>query len=142
MASASKGSQVKVHYTGTLTDGTKFDSSEGREPLAFTLGEGSMIPGFEAGVIGMSVGDKKTVNIPAAEAYGERREDLVIEVPKEQVPADITPTVGMQLSMSQPDGRQIPVVIAEVTDTNITLDANHQLAGKDLVFELELVEVQ
>lgn len=142
MSTAQNGNHVKVHYTGKLTDGTVFDSSEGREPLAFTLGEGSMIPGFEKGVLGMAEGDKKSVTLPPAEAYGERRDDLLIKVPIDQVPADITPEVGMQLAVNQPDGRQVPVVIADVSDSELTLDANHHLAGKELVFEIELVEVK
>ena len=142
MSTAQNGNHVKVHYTGKLTDGTVFDSSQGREPLAFTLGQGNMIPGFEKGVLGMAVGDTKTVNIQPEEAYGERRDDLLIKVPIDQVPADITPEIGMQLAVNQPDGRQVPVVIAEVNEIEITLDANHHLAGRELVFEIELVEVQ
>ena len=141
MSTASNGNSVKVHYTGKRPDGSIFDSSAGREPLAFTLGQGSMIPGFENGVLGMAVGDKKSVTFPAAEGYGERREELVLNVPKSQVPEDIKPEVGMTLNMTQPNGQPVPVKVTEVTDEGITLDANHELAGLDLTFELELVEI-
>jgi len=141
MSTASNGDNVKVHYTGKRPDGSIFDSSEGREPLAFTLGQGSMIPGFEKGVLGMAVGDKKSVTFPAAEGYGERREELMIKVPLTQLPDDIKPEIGMTLSMSQPNGQQVPVKITELTDTDITLDANHDLAGIELTFELDLVSI-
>jgi len=141
MSTAKKGDKVKVHYTGTLTDGTVFDSSLEREPIEFELGAGQMIAGFDKAVDGMSIGDKKTTEIPSAEAYGEKRDDMMVLVPNDKVPADIKPEVGMQLSMQQPDGQPLPVVIAEVNDENIVLDANHPLAGKDLNFEIELVEI-
>ncbi|WP_226390456.1 FKBP-type peptidyl-prolyl cis-trans isomerase [Penaeicola halotolerans] len=141
MSKATNGSKVKVHYTGRLEDGTVFDSSANREPLEFTVGGGQMIKGFDVAVNGMTIGDKKSVNIPSAEAYGEARADMILDVPREQVPADITPEVGMQLSLSQPDGQQVPVVITHVDDAKITLDANHPLAGKDLIFDIELVSV-
>jgi len=135
------GDTVKVHYTGTLTDGTVFDTSAEREPLEFTLGQGQLIPGFEKAVEGMSVGDSAEVDIPSDEAYGEAREDLVITVPKDQLPDDVEPQVGMQLQVNQQDGQPIPVRITEVGDENLTLDANHPLAGQDLKFEIELVEI-
>lgn len=141
MSEAKKGDKVKVHYTGKLTDGTVFDSSENRDPLEFTLGEGRMIPGFEEAVYGMKVGDKKSADIASAEAYGDKRDDMMIEVPNDKLPEDIKPEVGMQLSMQQPDGQPVPVQIAEVHDNHIVLDANHPLAGKDLVFDIELVEI-
>ncbi len=141
MSKATNGSKVKVHYTGRLEDGTVFDSSANREPLEFTVGGGQMIKGFDVAVNGMTIGDKKSVNIPSAEAYGEARADMILDVPREQVPADITPEVGMQLSLSQPDGQQVPVVITHVDDAKITLDANHPLAGKDLIFDIELVSM-
>jgi len=135
------GDTVKVHYTGTLTDGTVFDTSEEREPLEFTLGQGQLIPGFEKAVVGMNVGDSTEVEIPSDDAYGEAREDLVISVPKDQLPDDVEPQVGMQLQVNQQDGQPIPVRITEVGEENLTLDANHPLAGQDLKFEIELVEV-
>jgi peptidylprolyl isomerase len=138
---AKAGDTVKVHYTGTLADGTQFDSSAGRDPLEFTLGAGNVIAGFDEGVTGMKVGEKKTITIPAAEAYGEYRDDMVIQINRDKLPATITPMVGMQLQMTQNDGSVITVTIKEITDTMITLDANHELAGKDLTFELELVEI-
>jgi len=141
MSTAKKGDKVKVHYTGKLTDGTVFDSSLEREPIEFELGSGQMIAGFDKAVDGMNIGDKKTAEIPSAEAYGDKRDDMMVPVPNDKVPEDIKPEVGMQLSMQQPDGQAVPVVIAEVNDDNIVLDANHPLAGKDLSFEIELVEI-
>ncbi len=135
------GDTIKIHYKGRLADGTVFDSSEGREPLEFTVGGGMVIPGFDAGVKDMNVGDKKTIHIPAAEAYGEKEEHLIVEFPKDQFPADMIPEVGMQLSMSSNTGQVIPVVITDVKEETVMLDANHQLAGKDLIFDLELMEV-
>ncbi|MFO7799467.1 peptidylprolyl isomerase [Rhodohalobacter sp.] len=141
MSKVKEGDTVKVHYTGTLTDGTVFDTSAEREPLEFTLGQGQLIPGFEKAVVGMNVGDSTEVEIPSDDAYGESREDLVISVPKDQLPDDVEPQVGMQLQVNQQDGQPIPVRITEVGDENLTLDANHPLAGQDLKFEIELVEV-
>ena len=135
------GDTIKIHYKGRLADGTVFDSSEGREPLEFTVGGGMVIPGFDAGVKDMNVGDKKTIHIPAAEAYGEKEEHLIVEFPKDQFPPDMKPEVGMQLSMSSNTGQVIPVVITDVKEETVMLDANHQLAGKDLIFDLELMEV-
>jgi len=135
------GDTVKVHYTGTLTDGTVFDTSAEREPLEFTLGQGQLIPGFEKAVVGMNVGDSTEVEIPSDDAYGEAREDLVISVPKDQLPDDVEPQVGMQLQVNQQDGQPIPVRITDVGEENLTLDANHPLAGQDLKFEIELVEI-
>ncbi|MEX2347293.1 MAG: peptidylprolyl isomerase [Balneolaceae bacterium] len=141
MPKVKDGDTVKVHYTGTLEDGAVFDTSEEREPLEFTLGQGQLIPGFEKAVIGMDEGESTTVEIPSEEAYGEAREDLVITVPKDQLPEDVEPQIGMQLQVNQPDGQPIPVRITEVGDAELTLDANHPLAGKDLKFKIELVEV-
>jgi FKBP-type peptidyl-prolyl cis-trans isomerase 2 len=138
---AKKGDAVKVHYTGKLEDGTVFDSSVSREPLGFTLGDGNMIKGFDAAVYGMVIGDKKTVNIPAAEAYGERRDDMMIEVPISQVPPDIQPEIGQQLMLQGQGGQPMPVTVVELTDEKIVLDANHDLAGKDLIFDIELVKI-
>lgn len=141
MSKVKDGDTVKVHYTGTLEDGEVFDSSKDREPLEFTLGEGQLIPGFEKAVVGLAVGDSTKVDIPSQEAYGESREDLVINVPKDQLPDDVEPQIGMQLQVNQPDGQPIPVRITEVGDEELTLDANHPLAGEDLSFEIKLVEV-
>ena len=143
MSTAQKGNTVKVHYTGRLKDGTVFASSRQRnEPIEFTLGQKNMIAGFEKAVEGMSVGDTKTAEIPANEAYGDKKDDMIIQVPKGEIPQDITPEVGEQLAMQGNNGQQVPVTVTEVTEQGITLDANHPLAGKDLVFDLELVEVE
>lgn len=136
-----KGQTVKIHYTGTLEDGTRFDSSEGRDPLEFEMGAGRVIPGFEAGVKEMEIAEKKTIHIPAGEAYGEYRDEMVLEMERNKLPEGMEPEVGMKLQMNGPDGQIIPVEITAVTDESVTLDANHPLAGKDLTFELELVEV-
>ncbi len=142
MAQVKKGDTVKVHYHGTLTDGTIFDSSNGREPLEFEVGSGMVIEGFDNGVMGMAVGDKRTVQIPADQAYGPKNEDMVMEFPIDRFPADMVPEVGMQLNMSNNQGEQFPVVIVEVAEEFVLLDANHPLAGKDLIFDLELVDIQ
>jgi len=140
MSIAKSGHAVKVHYTGKLGDGSIFDSSIGGDPLAFTLGLGQMIPGFEQTVLGMVVGEVREALIPAKEAYGERTDELMVDVPIHQVPADITPHVGMQLEIN--DGnRSRPVVVTYVDKDKIVLDANHPLAGQDLNFEIELVEI-
>lgn len=140
MSKVKEGDTVKVHYTGTLKNGEVFDSSKDKEPLEFKLGEGQLIPGFEKAVVGMTVGDSASIDIPSDEAYGEEREDLIINVPKDQLPDDVTPQVGMQLQVNQGDGQPIPVRIKEVGEAELTLDANHPLAGKDLSFEIELVD--
>lgn len=132
---------VKIHYKGTLTDGEVFDSSEGREPLEFTLGASQVIPGFENAVLGMKVEESKIVNIPVAEAYGEAREELIQEVPNSQLPPEIKPEVGLQLMSQTPDGQQMPLVVREVKEESFIVDANHPLAGKDLTFELTLVSI-
>ena len=141
MTAAKNGDCVKIHYTGTLEDGTTFDSSAGRDPLEFTLGSGQVIVGFDEAVTGMKTGDKKNVSIPADKAYGERNEEMVITAPRDQVPKDIDPEVGQQLQMAGPDNQPIVVRITEVTDEHILLDANPPLAGKDLVFDIELVAI-
>ena len=135
------GDTVKVHYHGRLTDGTTFDSSEGRAPLEFKVGSGAVIKGFDEGVMGMKVGDKKTIEIPADEAYGVAEPGRIVEFPRDQFPATIEPEVGMQLNMTSGNGDAFPVVVAEVKDDVIVLDANHPLAGKDLTFDLELVNI-
>ncbi len=141
MTQAKTGDNVQVHYTGTLLNGTVFDSSLEREPLAFTLGKGQVIDGFDDAVTGMAPGERKTVTIPAAQAYGEHREELVAVVPRENFPPDITPEVGLQLQMRQPNGRGMIVVVTDLDDATVTLDANHPLAGADLIFALELVAI-
>lgn len=141
MTQAKQGDNVKIHYTGKLEDGTVFDSSEGRDPLGFELGSGQVIVGFDEAVTGMSVGESKNVTIPADKAYGQRNDQLVMEVPKSQVPEDIKPEVDQQLQMGGPNGEIVVVTIVDVSDESITLDANPPLAGKDLVFDIELVEV-
>jgi FKBP-type peptidyl-prolyl cis-trans isomerase 2 len=142
MQQVKKGDTIKVHYHGKLSDGTTFDSSEGREPLEFEVGSGTVIAGFDEGVTGMKVGEKKTINIPVDNAYGQKQDDLVMEFPKDRFPEDMTPEVGMQLNMSNGAGQNIPVVIREVMETAVMLDANHPLAGQDLTFDLELVEIK
>ncbi|HLW38883.1 MAG TPA: peptidylprolyl isomerase [Brumimicrobium sp.] len=141
MSQVKKDKTVKVHYTGKLTNGEVFDSSDGREPLEFTVGAGQMIPGFENGILDMKLNEKKIIEIPASEAYGERREELMQEVPKNQLPEEIKPEVGMPLMAQLPDGGQQQLVIAEVREESIVVDANHPLAGKDLVFDVEVVEI-
>ena len=140
---SNKGKKVKAHYRGTLEDGTQFDSSYDRgEPLAFTCGAGQMIVGFDAAVEDMQVGEKKTVHIPADQAYGERREDLVISFPRAQVPNADEMHTGDKVMLSGPMGQPVPATIAEVTPEAVVVDANHELAGKPLVFEIELVDVE
>jgi peptidylprolyl isomerase len=138
---AKNGDAVKVHYTGRLSDGTVFDSSEDGDPLEFTLGQGQMIAGFEQAVLGMKVGETKTVNIPSDQAYGPRSDDLIMDVDRNELPDDMEPWVGLQLQMDQADGSTTIVTITEVSDTNVKLDANHPLAGKDLVFDIEIMEI-
>jgi peptidylprolyl isomerase len=141
MAAARAGDLVRVHYTGTLDDGRTFDSSAGREPLEFTLGEGEVVAGFDAAVTGMTVGEKKTVKLSPEEAYGHRREDQVMTVARNMLPPDLVPRPGMQLQATAPNGRQIVLTVVEATDDSVTLDGNHPLAGKRLTFEIELVEI-
>lgn len=142
MAVANKGNKVKVHYTGKLNDGTVFDSSENREPLEFVLGEGNMIQGFDAAVEGMELGSQKSVLIPSVEAYGDKRDDMLVDIPIDQVPADIKPEVGMDLSIQNQEGQPMPVKVVNVDQEKITLDANHPLAGQDLTFDIKLVEIE
>ena len=141
MQQVKKGDTIQVHYHGTLTDGSIFDSSTGREPLEFEVGGGMVIEGFDNGVVGMAIGEKRTVQIPADQAYGPKNDDMVMEFPIDRFPADLVPEVGMQLNMSNNQGEQFPVVIVEVADEHVLLDANHPLAGKDLIFDLELVSI-
>jgi peptidylprolyl isomerase len=135
------GQKVKIHYTGTLDDGRQFDSSAGRDPLEFEMGAGMVIPGFEKGVVDMEVGEKKTIRVPASEAYGEKREDMVMDFQRSQLPDDLEPQVGMDLQMQSPGGETVPIRVTAVAEETITIDANHPLAGENLNFELELVDI-
>ena len=141
-AQAKDGDTVKVHYTCKLEDGTVVESSIGRDPLQFTIGEGRLIPGFEQAVVGMSPGESKTVEIPADEAYGPYREELVLVVDRDQFPPDLQPEIGQQLEMRQEDGQIIVVTVIDVSESSVTLDANHPLVGKDLTFDIQLVEIE
>ncbi|WP_099826552.1 FKBP-type peptidyl-prolyl cis-trans isomerase [Oceaniglobus indicus] len=141
MAQAKAGDTVKMHYTGSLADGSVFDSSQGRDPLEFQLGSGQIIPGLDAAVQGMAEGEEKTVTIPANDAYGDHQAERVQAVPRAQFPDHIPTEVGTQLQVQTPDGQAMPVVVAEVTDEEVTLDANHPLAGKDLTFAVEIVGI-
>lgn len=141
MAEVKAGDTVHLHYTGTLLDGTTFDSSEGREPLAFEVGSGQIIPGLDVAIPGMKVGDKKIVKIGADDAYGQSNPEMRQAVPREGIPADIPLEVGLQLQMQTPDGQAMPVTIVEVDEATVTLDANHPLAGKDLQFDIELMKI-
>jgi peptidylprolyl isomerase len=140
MAIAADGDTVRIHYTGRLDDGTVFDSSEGRDPLEFVLGAGQVIPGFDQAVTGMETGDEKTVTIPAGEAYGAHREDLVFNLGRAEIPAGLDPQVGQRLQMATKDGQTFQVTVAEATDAAVVIDANHPLAGKNLTFDIHLVE--
>ena len=142
MQTAKKGDTIKVHYHGRLEDGSTFDSSNGREPLEFEIGGGMVIKGFDEGVMGMAIGEKKTIHIPFMEAYGPVQEEMIFEFPKTQFPPDMTPEIGMQLALSNQDGQQLPVSIVEIKEESVVLDGNHQLAGKDLIFDLEMVEIK
>ena len=135
------GDKVKIHYTGTLGDGTVFDSSRERDPLEFTVGEGQVIEGFEKAVVGMSIGESKQAMIPAAEAYGPRHDEMIMEVERTRFPEHIEPEVGQTLQIDRGEGRTVMVTVAGVTEASVTIDANHPLAGKDLTFDLELVEI-
>ncbi len=141
MTQAKAGDTVRIHYTGTLQDGSVFDSSDGRDPLEFELGSGQIIPGLDRAVDGMATGEQKTVTIPSDEAYGDYQSDARQSVPREQIPEDIPLDLGTMLQMQTPDGRAVPVQVADVTEESVTLDANHPLAGKDLTFAVEVVSV-
>ena len=141
MSKIKDGDTVSVHYTGTLASGEVFDSSVERDPLKFTLGKGQLIPGFEQAIMGLSVGEKATTNIPSLEAYGEHNPEMVIGVPVNQLPPELDAQVGMQLQLNQPDGQAIPVQITQIEGETVTIDANHPLAGKDLNFDIEVVEI-
>jgi peptidylprolyl isomerase len=135
------GNTIKIHYNGRLSDGTTFDSSAGRSPLEFTVGSGSVIKGFDDGVQGMTIGEKKTIEIPFLQAYGPEDPSMIIEFPLDRLPEDLKPEIGMQLNMNNAEGQQFAVTITDITNENIILNANHPLAGKDLIFDLELVEI-
>jgi len=141
MTEVKSGDTVRIHYTGTLTDGQTFDSSEGRDPLEFTVGSGQIIPGLEAAIPGMEVGEKKTVEIAADDAYGQPDPNAQQAVPRAEIPDDIPLDLGTQLQVQTPQGQVMPVTVIEVTEEQVTLDANHPLAGKDLTFNIELVEI-
>jgi peptidylprolyl isomerase len=141
MSQAKTGDTVKIHYTGTLDDGSQFDSSAGRDPLEFTLGSGQVIPGFDQAVEGMAVGEQKSVRIEAEHAYGERSAQMIQEVPKSALPDDLEPQEGMGLQARGQDGRVINLTVTEVSDDTITVDGNHPLAGKPLNFDIELVSI-
>lgn len=141
MATAAEGTKVKIHYTGRLEDGTVFDSSQDRDPLEFEVGSGQVIPGFESAVEGMEAGEEKTVTIPAVDAYGPRRQELVLDVPGDQLPDELDPEVGQQLQMQTPDGQTFQVTVVDTTDEGVQVDANHPLAGKDLTFDILVVGV-
>lgn len=142
MSQVKENNTVKVHYVGKLSDGQVFDTSEGKEPLEFTLGQGKLIAGFEKGLIDMELNEKKTIIISKEEAYGESREDLIQEVDKSQLPEDITPEVGMGLVSKSADGNEMNLLIVEVKEASIVIDGNHPLAGKELTFELEVIGIQ
>lgn len=141
MSKAKKGDQVKVHYTGRLKTGEQFDSSTGKDPLAFTVGAGQMIKGFDKAIPGMEVGEKKTISIAPEEAYGPVNQEAIIEFPKNNIPDSLKVEPGMQLQLQSADGQPVPVVVKEVKDDIVVLDANHQLAGKELVFDIELMDI-
>ncbi|QOD61889.1 peptidylprolyl isomerase [Polaribacter haliotis] len=141
MIQVKENNTVKVNYTGKLSDGQIFDSSEGKEPLEFTLGQGQLIPGFEKGLIDMKLHEKKTVTVSKEEAYGEINGDLIQEVKKTELPEDMTPEVGMGLVSKTPDGQELNLMVVEVKEESIVIDGNHPLAGKELIFDLEVVEI-
>jgi FKBP-type peptidyl-prolyl cis-trans isomerase 2 len=142
MIQVSENSTVKVNYTGKLADGQVFDSSEGKEPIEFTLGQGQLIPGFEKGLIDMKLNEKKTISMPKEDAYGEINEALIQEVKKSELPQEMEPKVGMGLVSKSPDGQEMNLMVIEVKEESIVIDGNHPLAGKDLTFDLEVVEIK
>lgn len=142
MKKAKNGDTVKVHYTGSLDDGTIFDSSEGKEPLQFTIGDGQLLPAFEQGVVGLAVGETTNIQLTAQEGYGLKQDKLIGKLPLEALPPDLTPEVGMRLQMKTPEDQVVILKIIEVSDNDITVDANHELAGEDLNFEIELVRIE
>src|SRR5215510_12369939 len=141
MPQAQHGDQVKVHYTGRLADGTTFDTSMQREPLEFTIGAGDLIPGFEQAVLGMAPGESCTTTIPADQAYGPHHSERVMDVERHHLPADLQPEIGQRLHLTRQDGSTLTVVVTAMTEVQVTLDANHPLAGQDLIFDITLVEI-
>lgn len=141
MTQTKHGDTVKVHYTGRFDDGQVFDSSSGREPLQFTIGQGQIIPGFEAAVVGMVPGQTKTEKIPSDQAYGNHDQNMVAEIERKLVPEGLNPEIGQELEMEHPNGETIPVIVTNVNESHVTIDANHPLAGKDLTFDIELLEI-
>jgi len=141
MTQANTGDTVKIHYTGTLDDGTKFDSSVDREPLEFTIGSGQVISGFDSAITGMAVGDKKTVRIDPAQAYGERNQEMVQDVPRDAIPAELQLEIGTPLQAQGPDGQVFNVTVVGLGEDTVRLDGNHPLAGKTLTFDIELMEI-
>ena len=141
MSQAKRGDTVHIHYTGRLNDGSVFDTSEGRDPLSFELGKGMVVPGFEKAVTGMTVGEKKTAEIPSDEAYGPRLDQLTFSIPRENMPQGYDPQVGEMMGMETKDGRQMEAVVTHSDEAIVKLDANHPLAGKDLIFDIELVKI-
>ncbi|SMR70657.1 peptidylprolyl isomerase [Aliiroseovarius halocynthiae] len=141
MTEVTQGAKVRIHYTGTLEDGSVFDSSEGRDPLEFEVGSGMIIPGLDKALPGMTVGEKKNVTIAPEEAYGPSHAEAILEVPRSDIPAEIPLEVGIQLQMSGPQGQPVPVTVTNLTDDTVTLDANHALAGKTLIFDFEVVGI-
>jgi FKBP-type peptidyl-prolyl cis-trans isomerase 2 len=141
MAQAKKGDTVRVHYTGKLEDGTVFDTSRSRHPLQFTLGNGQVIAGFENAITGMNIGESKTTVIPVEQAYGPRRDDMIVTVKRDQLPPDLDAKVGQRLELTQTDDQTILVTVTDITESSMTLDANHPLAGKTLTFDIELVGI-
>lgn len=141
MTEVKSGDTVKVHYTGKLENGKVFDSSESREPIEFTIGGGKVIAGFEEGILGMQTGDKKTITVSPEQAYGPRRDELIKVVNKSDFPEDIEPAIGLQLQVQQQGGNVIVVVVTDISEDDVTLDANHPLAGNTLFFDIELVEI-
>jgi peptidylprolyl isomerase len=141
MTEVKSGDKVAIHYTGTLLDGTTFDSSDGRDPLEFEVGSGQIIPGLDVALPGMVVGDKKTVKIACQDAYGPLNPEMRQAIPREGIPEDIPLEVGTTLQMQTPDGQAMPVVVVELDEATVTLDANHPLAGKDLQFDIELMKI-
>ena len=138
---AKPGDKVAVHYTGKLSDGSVFDTSKDRDPIQFVLGQRRVIPGFDKAIAGMAPGEKKTAEIPAEDAYGPRRPELILEFERDRIPPDISAEIGQELQVQTTAGQAIPAVVIEASDTSVTLDANHPLAGKDLTFDIELVGV-
>jgi peptidylprolyl isomerase len=141
MTQVKQGDTVKVHYTGKLEDGTVFDTSRSRHPLQFTIGKGQVIAGFEQAIIGMNPGESKTMTVSVEQAYGQRRQDMIVTVQRDQLPPDLNPAVGQRLELTQADDQTVLVTVTAMNDTTLTLDANHPLAGKDLAFDIELLKI-